>query len=113
MQNLMLEISYKFKKSYGGTPELQTTQDAPWLRGPSLKTSFIESARRGPHRNVVKLKSDKIHLSVFLYLPMVQYSSTTADWIVQLMVQLYCNVICTVRDRLFRLNKKKLFINRS
>ena len=28
---------YKFKKSYGGTPEPQTPQDAPWLRGPSLK----------------------------------------------------------------------------
>jgi hypothetical protein len=37
MQNLLLEIPYKFKKSYGGTPEPQTTQDAPWLRGPSLK----------------------------------------------------------------------------
>ena len=28
---------YKFKKSYGGAPEPQTPQDAPWLRGPSLK----------------------------------------------------------------------------
>ena len=37
MQNLLLEIPYKFKKSYGGTPEPQTPQDAPWLRGPSLK----------------------------------------------------------------------------
>ncbi len=31
---------YKFKKSYGGTPEPQTPQDAPWLRGPSLKITF-------------------------------------------------------------------------
>jgi hypothetical protein len=30
MQNLLLEIPYKFKKSYGSTPEPQTTQDAPW-----------------------------------------------------------------------------------
>ena len=37
MQNLLLKIPYKFKKSYGGTPEPQTTQDAPWLHGPSLK----------------------------------------------------------------------------
>ena len=39
MQNLLLKIlvPYKFKKSYGGTPEPQTTQDATWLHGPSLK----------------------------------------------------------------------------
>jgi hypothetical protein len=40
MQNLLLEIPYKFKKSYGGTPEPQTHQDAPWLRGPSLKIAL-------------------------------------------------------------------------
>ena len=39
MQNLLLKIQYKFKKSYGGTPEPQTTQDAPWLHGPSLKNT--------------------------------------------------------------------------
>ena len=38
MQNLQSKTPYKFKKSYGGTPEPQTPQDAPWLRGPSLKT---------------------------------------------------------------------------
>jgi hypothetical protein len=37
VQNLLLKTPYKFKKSYGGTPEPQTPQDAPWLRGPSLK----------------------------------------------------------------------------
>jgi hypothetical protein len=37
MQNLLLKTPYKFKKSYGGTPEPQTTHDAPWLHGPSLK----------------------------------------------------------------------------
>jgi hypothetical protein len=37
MQNLQSKTPYKFKKSYGGTPEPQTPQDAPWLRGPSLK----------------------------------------------------------------------------
>ena len=38
MQNLQSKTPYKFKKSYGGTPEPQTPQDAPWLRGPSLKS---------------------------------------------------------------------------
>jgi hypothetical protein len=37
MENLLLKTPYKFKKSYGGTPEPQTPQDAPWLRGPSLR----------------------------------------------------------------------------
>ena len=38
MQNLLLETpSYKFKKSFGGTSKSQTTQDAPWLHGLSLK----------------------------------------------------------------------------
>jgi hypothetical protein len=36
MENSLLKIPYKFKKSYGGTPESQTTQDAHWLHGPSL-----------------------------------------------------------------------------
>jgi hypothetical protein len=36
MENLLLKMPYKFKKSYGGTPETQTPQDAPWLHGPSL-----------------------------------------------------------------------------
>ena len=40
MQNLLLKIPYKFKKAYGGTPEPQTVQDAPWLHGPSLKSSY-------------------------------------------------------------------------
>ena len=33
---MLLKTTYKFKKSYGGAPEPQTAQDAPWLRGPSL-----------------------------------------------------------------------------
>ena len=37
-RNLLLKLPYKFKNSYGGTPEPQTPQDAPWLRGPSLKS---------------------------------------------------------------------------
>jgi hypothetical protein len=37
MQNVLLKIPCKFKTLYGGTPEPQTAQDAPWLRGPSLK----------------------------------------------------------------------------
>ena len=37
MENLLSETAYKFKKTYGGTPETQTPQDAPRLRGPSLK----------------------------------------------------------------------------
>jgi hypothetical protein len=41
MQNLLLKTPYKFKKSYGGTPEPQTAQDAPWLHGPSLKNTNV------------------------------------------------------------------------
>ena len=41
MQNLQSKTPYKFKKSYGGTPEPQTPQDAPWLRGPSLKNGIL------------------------------------------------------------------------
>ena len=37
MENLQSKTLYELKKSYGGTPEPQTPQDAPWLRGPSLK----------------------------------------------------------------------------
>ena len=29
MENLLSETPYKFKNSYGGTPEPQTPQDAP------------------------------------------------------------------------------------
>jgi hypothetical protein len=43
MENLLLKIQYKFKKSYGGNPEPQTPQDAPWLHGPSLKIHVIYS----------------------------------------------------------------------
>ena len=43
MQNLQSKTPYKFKKSYGGTPEPQTPQDAPWLRGPSLKSKLFIS----------------------------------------------------------------------
>ena len=39
MQNMLLKIPYKFKKSYDGTLEPQTTQDVPWLHGPSLSHS--------------------------------------------------------------------------
>ena len=47
MQNLLLKIPYKFKKSYGGTPEPQTTQDAPRLHGPSLKKYLDLDERNG------------------------------------------------------------------
>ena len=47
MENLLPKTPYKFKKSYGGTPEPQTPQDAPWLRGPSLKKSFDEGTPLG------------------------------------------------------------------
>ena len=51
MQNLLLKIPYKFKKSYGGmyTPEPQTTQDAPWLDRPSLKKNNELKSR---HHNI-------------------------------------------------------------
>jgi hypothetical protein len=32
MENSLSKTQYTFKKSYGGTPEPQTPQDAPWLR---------------------------------------------------------------------------------
>ena len=41
MQNQQSKTPYKFKNSYGGTPEPQTPQDAPWLRGPSLKIDLL------------------------------------------------------------------------
>ena len=49
MENLQSKTPYKFKKSYGGTPEPQTAQDAPWLHGPSLKnTRVLECTRPYP-----------------------------------------------------------------
>jgi hypothetical protein len=36
-QNLLSKTPYKFKKSYGGTSEPQTAEDAPWLHETSLK----------------------------------------------------------------------------
>ena len=52
MQNLLSEIPYKFKKSYGSTPEPQTTPPgctlAPWLRGPSLKKYMSRARAREP-----------------------------------------------------------------
>ena len=45
MQNLQSKTPYKFKNSYGGTPEPQTAQDAPWLHGPSLKNSNLLSKK--------------------------------------------------------------------
>jgi hypothetical protein len=39
MQNMLVKIPYKFKRSYGGAPEPQTFQDAPRLHGPSLKNT--------------------------------------------------------------------------
>jgi hypothetical protein len=52
MQNLQSKTPYKFKKSYGGTPEPQTPQNAPWLRGPSLKYN-------APRKNSKSLKGCK------------------------------------------------------
>jgi hypothetical protein len=47
MQNLQSKTPYKFKKSYGGTPEPQTPQDAPWLHWPSLnnKKKLLECSQ--------------------------------------------------------------------
>jgi hypothetical protein len=44
MENRLLNTPYKCKKSYGGAPEPQTTQYAPWLRGPSLKKKQLYSS---------------------------------------------------------------------
>jgi hypothetical protein len=43
MGNLLSKTPYKFKKSYGSSAEPQTPQDAPWLRGPSLKSKLFIS----------------------------------------------------------------------
>jgi hypothetical protein len=45
MENLMANTPYNFKNSYGGTPEPQTPQDAPWLRGPSFKKYMYSDTR--------------------------------------------------------------------
>jgi hypothetical protein len=45
MENLLSETPYKFKKSYGGTPEPQTPHEEPRLRGPSLKIRGQESIK--------------------------------------------------------------------
>jgi hypothetical protein len=42
---LLLKTPYKFKNSYGGTPEPQTAQNAPSLRGPSLKITKYKDSR--------------------------------------------------------------------
>jgi hypothetical protein len=46
MQNLQSKTPSNFKQSYGGTPDPQTPQDAPWLRGPSLKIYALRISRR-------------------------------------------------------------------
>jgi hypothetical protein len=57
MQNLLLKIPYKFKKSYGGTPEPHTTQDAPWRHGPSLNISDLwRASARSSHKFVMPVE---------------------------------------------------------
>jgi hypothetical protein len=42
LQNLLFKKTpYTFKKSYEGTPEPLTAQNAPWLHGPSLKKEVL------------------------------------------------------------------------
>jgi hypothetical protein len=55
MKNLLLKTPYKFKKMYGGTPELHRRPPSrmrAWLRGPSLKGEQQQQpaleAHRGP-----------------------------------------------------------------
>jgi hypothetical protein len=43
-ENLLVKTPYKFKNSYGSTPEPQTAQDAPWQHGLSLNKSKFFSA---------------------------------------------------------------------
>ena len=40
---MLLKIPYEFKKSYGGTLEPQTPQDAPWLHGTPLRKKITNS----------------------------------------------------------------------
>jgi hypothetical protein len=62
MQNLLLKIPYKFKKSYGSTPEPQTTQDAPWLYGPSLK-KYLLYLWVAPKENLFKFTFSSCEIS--------------------------------------------------
>ena len=48
MQNLLLEIPYKFKKSYGGTPEPQTTQRR--MHRPGYTDPLFKKSRGGSGR---------------------------------------------------------------
>ena len=50
---MLLNIPYKFKKSYGDTPELQIPQDAPWLHGFSLKIIKLRAVS-SPDRNALR-----------------------------------------------------------
>ena len=77
MENLLLQIPYKFKKSYGGTPEPQTPQDAPWLHGPSLKKTIpgVKKLICGPWYQIA-VKISTCYTAVQLY-----YSCTQVDWI--------------------------------
>ena len=42
MQNLQPKTPYKFKKSYGGTPEPLPPEYPPFRRGPSLTKKWLE-----------------------------------------------------------------------
>ena len=44
-ENLLLKYknTIQFEQSYGGTPEPQTAQDAPWLHGPSSSLCNIKN----------------------------------------------------------------------
>jgi hypothetical protein len=56
MENLQSKTPYNFKKSYGGTPQPQTPQDAPWLRGPSLKIEVL-NVKQTIHGSFFKKKT--------------------------------------------------------
>ena len=80
MQNLLSKTPYRFKKSYGGTPEPQTAWDAPRLRGPSLKKSGLPAVLYGrsrfrPARNLEDI--DKVTIILDTRMPPPGYSPYT------------------------------------
>ena len=78
MQNLLLKTPYKFKKSYGGTPEPQTTQDAPWLHGPSLNPLQLRSPF-GPHKPIQCTAYREISNQMGTYFVYLDISNTTGN----------------------------------
>ena len=89
MQNLQSKTPYKFKKSYGGTPEPQTPQDAPWLRGPSLK--IYETSRSKLENHGVRFSLHPADKFVGKYSGQRQTARTTGEK--KTVADAYCTIV--------------------